>query len=140
MRTRDIAAAAFLATVSALACGDGANAAATPKRASVETGGTLPDVRAEVRCDGERTSFSAAFPDPDAGLRASGVGFVVGYILEIEATPPGGPAESFASPLLAPAVGVPASGLVAVGYVEPRTWPDGTRFFLAVHDRDGNLL
>lgn len=140
MKSRFYAAAAFLATGLALVFGGDRNAATTPKTASVETGGMLPDVRAEVRCDGKRTSFSASFHDPDADLRASGVGFLIGYILEIEARPPDAPAESFASPLLAPDVGVPAPGSVTVGYVEPRAWPDGTRFFLAVHDRDGNLL
>lgn len=135
---RNLVAAAILAAAAPLARGETPNPA--PSVAAAETCGTLAGIRAEVRCDGERTSFAVAFPDPDAALRASGVGFLVGYILEVEAIPPDGGPTTFASPLLAPAVGVPSPGMVAVGYVEPRVWPAGTRFSIAVHDRDGNLL
>lgn len=139
MSARTFALAALLATSTAGTL-DGAETLPRQWIAAVETGTTYPGVRAEVRCDGERTSFSASFPDPDSELRAAGVGFLVGYILVIEVVPPDAPAETFASPLLAPAVGLPEAGHVTVGHVEPRAWPAGTRFFLAVHDRDGNLL
>ena len=117
-------------------------AAPTPRvtAEAVATPASQPGVRAEARSDGERTAFSAAFPDPDSDMRAAGVGFLLGYILVIEARPPGASAETFASPLLAPAVGVPEPGHVCVGFVEPRVWPAGTSFLVAVHDRDGNLL
>lgn len=84
--------------------------------------------------DGTNTMFRVVVPDPDRELRSFG-GFTVGYHLLIDA---GG--EELATPLLLPEVDVPSPGMLTLSYVANRVWPEGTRFAVYLHDRDGNAL
>lgn len=92
-----------------------------------------------VLTDPARTAFCLSFPDPEPELRALW-GFAVGYYLEIEATPPGGAAETFSTIMINPESAAPKPGWITLFHVEERVWPEGTRFRLFLYDRDGNSL
>ena len=93
----------------------------------------------EVVSDGERTSFTVSFQDPEPELR-SGAGFSMGFFIGIVATTPDGRAETFFTPLIDPKVGDPSPGMLTLFYVEERTWPVGTKFSYSLYDRDGNYV
>ena len=93
----------------------------------------------EVVSDGERTSFTVSFQDPEPELRSS-VAFSMGFFIGIVAATPDGRAETFFTPLIDPKVGDLSPGMLTLFYVEERTWPVGTKFSYSLYDRDGNYV